>query len=82
MILERNKKKHFMNNHYQVIVVHYPIISSWPSNRWIQESRESSTMDEIGKVEENEIKKMIETSRIKKDRTLKCIDSNKVEKVG
>jgi hypothetical protein len=33
---------------------HYPIISSWPSNRWIQERWESSTMDEIGKVEENE----------------------------
>jgi hypothetical protein len=55
MILERNKKKHLMNSHYQVIVVHYPIISSWPSNRWIQESQESSTMDEIGKVDENEI---------------------------
>jgi hypothetical protein len=25
MILERNKKKHLMNSHYQVIVVHYPI---------------------------------------------------------
>jgi hypothetical protein len=90
MILERNERKQIMNSHYQVIVLHYPIISSWPSNRWIQESRESSTMDEIGKVEENEIKWWLKLQELNKmelwnvsiPMKLRKLDKSKKWKIG